>query len=89
MQAVISGDIVAVWCLTSLQSGLKDENGMTALMHAVVSLNIPAITILYPVEYRFKDKEGRTAKDYIDLIPETASEAQRELVRATLERNRI
>ncbi|TNJ27648.1 Ankyrin repeat protein 1 [Giardia muris] len=89
MQAVISGDIVAVWCLTSIQSGLVDENGMTALMHAVVSLNVPAITILYPVEYRFKDKEGRTAKDYIDLIPETASEAQRELVRTTLERNKL
>ena len=89
MQAVIDNDIVSVWCLASMQASLQDENGTTALMLAVKSMNIPAIEILYPMEYKLMDKENRTARDYIMLISPTATDAQREAVQATLNRNKL
>lgn len=89
MQAVIDSDIVSVWCLASMQASLQDENGVTALMLAVKSMNIPAIEILYPMEYKLMDKENRTARDYIMLIPSTATDAQREAVQTTLNRNKL
>lgn len=89
MQAVIDNDIISVWCLASMQASLQDENGTTALMLAVKFMNIPAIEILYPMEYKLIDKENRTARDYIMLISPTATDAQREAVQATLNRNKL
>lgn len=89
MQAVLDNDIVSVWCLASMQASLQDENGVTALMLAVKSMNIPAIEILYPMEYKLMDKENRTARDYIMLVPPTATDAQREAVQNTLNRNKL
>ncbi len=60
MVAAAKNDVYTVWCLSSLQGGLVDPSGRTALMYAARRSAINCLKML-DAEVGLRDKNGETA----------------------------
>ncbi len=61
MKYAIEGDVLKIYCLLPHQSREKDEDGNTALIHAVSNNNISAVKLLCTTEAGLHNKKGETA----------------------------
>lgn len=61
ISAAKSNSLFAVWSLLPDQRGMKDDQGMTALMHAAALGHKEIVCLLSKYELRLQDNHGRTA----------------------------
>ena len=61
ISASLSNNLFAVWSLLLDQKGMRDEQGMTALMHAAALGYRSIVRLLSKHELRLQDNRGRTA----------------------------
>lgn len=61
ISAAISNSLFAVWSFLPSQKGMKDDQGMTALMHAAMRGHRDVVRLLSKYELRLQDNHGRTA----------------------------
>ncbi|TNJ27691.1 Ankyrin repeat protein 1 [Giardia muris] len=79
MLAARDDQLKLAWCLIPIQTRLRDAEGRTALIHAIMSQNPRMVRLLAPHEADLTDTTGRTPRDYV------RSAGVGEIVRAHME----